>query len=332
MGRMVMADATRVVAMKGLRCFANRLSAVRVRRLGLAVSALAFGLAACAVPAAELVQPTAPAAPVDSGPLATFGYTGGVQSWPVPDGVASVQIAARGGQGGTVGDTSGDSVLGWGALVSGTVVVQPGQVLQISVGGNGGRPGQSSPAAGGWGGMGGDGGSGKAEKDHLRSSGGGGGATTVELSDTNGQNPQIILVAGGGGGMGGVSGGVNAGDGGNAGCGSAYSVNGTNYPFGKPDWSGSDGTDGTHPFEGKGGKAAAGPGITGATSIGGTGLGGDGGGGGGGVLGGAAGTGAKGTSAGGGGGAGSSTTNQMTNTTITCAASSNSPAVTLIQP
>lgn len=64
----------------------------------------------------------------------TFNYTGAAVNWTVPPCVTSINVTAAGGKGG--GGASG----GMGAIVTGTIAVTPGQVLQIRVGGQGGCP------------------------------------------------------------------------------------------------------------------------------------------------------------------------------------------------
>ena len=63
----------------------------------------------------------------------TFSYTGGPQTWVVPACVSTVTITVAGAKG---GGTNG----GNGAVVTGTLSVTPGQILQINVGGSGTCP------------------------------------------------------------------------------------------------------------------------------------------------------------------------------------------------
>src|SRR4051794_21900765 len=63
----------------------------------------------------------------------SFGYTGGEQTFTVPEGVSSVHVVAIGGSGGAGEFGSG----GQGARVTGDVPVTPGEVLYVEVGGNG---------------------------------------------------------------------------------------------------------------------------------------------------------------------------------------------------
>ena len=240
----------------------------------------------------------------------SFKYTGATQTYTVPDGVTSLSILAEGGAGGL--GRGGDVGRSAGAEVTGTLAVQPGQQLVISVGGEGSdASGSNHDPKGGWGGLGANGGNGNSASDTLRTGGAGGGATTVQLEAPDGSNPQTIVIAAGGGGMGGPSGDAfEAAEGGSAGC----------TVDQDPSWQGQDGQNGSPAGlkGGRGGAAAGEPGMAGGRGLGGSGLGGNGGGGGGGANGGNPGTGAAMTSAAGGGGAGSSLTALMTDTTITC--------------
>jgi hypothetical protein len=60
----------------------------------------------------------------------TFSYTGGPQTWVVPACISSITVTVAGGKGG--GSTGGN-----GAVVTGTLSVTPGQILQMNVGGAG---------------------------------------------------------------------------------------------------------------------------------------------------------------------------------------------------
>lgn len=160
----------------------------------------------------------APAPVVSAGPVAaapclqtqtcgtaTFGYTGGSQSWFVPAGVQSVYVTAQGGQGGygTEPYSAGVAVpVGATVLLRGGSLPAPVSQLQIVVGGNGGAAGTTGsyglgPGAGGFNG----GGSGGSGSEFSLGGGGGGGATSVSVVTTLGA-PVPVLVAGGGGGGG----------------------------------------------------------------------------------------------------------------------------------
>ncbi len=97
--------------------------------------------------------------------VTTFDYTGAVETYTVPDGVAEIKIVAYGAQGGSDG--------GLGARIEGDFVVTPGEVLTIAVG----------------------------EEGHLQvggnvqNSAGGGGGSFVYNSDD-----ELLVAAGGGGG------------------------------------------------------------------------------------------------------------------------------------
>ena len=65
----------------------------------------------------------------------TFNYTGAMQTYTVPNGITQITIEAWGAQGG-----QGGGVGGLGAYASRDLVVSPGQVLNVYVGGMGGTP------------------------------------------------------------------------------------------------------------------------------------------------------------------------------------------------
>ncbi|MFA7274849.1 MAG: gliding motility-associated C-terminal domain-containing protein [Crocinitomicaceae bacterium] len=113
----------------------------------------------------------------------TYNYTGAVQTYTVPPCVTSITVTAAGAKGG--GPAGGN-----GAVITGTVAVTPGQVLQLYVGGMGAQPGA------GWNG-GGVGWSGAPTSQPA--SGGGGGASDVRIAPYALTNR--VVVAGGGGGI-----------------------------------------------------------------------------------------------------------------------------------
>ena len=209
---------------------------------------------------------------------------------------------------------------GYGADITGTLAVTPGETLVLAVGGSG----STNKSNGGWGYDGMTGGPSNTAKESDRSGGSGGGATFVGIQ--NGSTVTPLVIAGGGGGIaGGSADPLNVGAGGSAGCAAIQNnfEQAGKYKCLTPTLAGMNGGDGTiGPLGGKGGKA--GGSATGAGQRGGgaSELGGNGGSGGGGLKGGAAGTGAKGVSAGGGGGAGTSwydtttITNASVNTTL----------------
>ena len=105
-----------------------------------------------------------------AGRTATFNYTGTVQTWTVPAGITSISIDARGAQGGGSNGGAG----GFGARMTGTYSVTPGDVLNIVVGQ------QGLLQVGG---------------NAQNSSGGGGGTFVYKTS-----GPTLYVAAGGGGG------------------------------------------------------------------------------------------------------------------------------------
>ena len=130
----------------------------------------------------------------------TFNFTGGLQTFTVPQcsGQMTIQaVAAAGGNGGSNGANGG--------AVSGVATFAPGTVLYINVGGKG------AVGSGGFNG----GGAGGASSSGTGS--GGGGATDVRVGG-NGLANRIIVAGGGGGGgnnssytpLGGAGGGGNA--------------------------------------------------------------------------------------------------------------------------
>ena len=120
----------------------------------------------------------------------TYSYTGGVQTFTVPNGVTSIDIDAYGAQGGNTYGTTGP---GLGGRVQGTMNVSPGQVLEIYVGGAGqSYAGYGSMLVGGWNG----GGNGTS----TGQGGGGGGATDIRINGS--ALSDRVLVAGGAGGKG----------------------------------------------------------------------------------------------------------------------------------
>jgi hypothetical protein len=230
----------------------------------------------------------------------TFYYTGAEQSFKVPAGVTSINVDAHGAAGtghlqGYIGRP------GHGGHLTATIPVQPGQTLDVFVGGKG------SGETGGFNG-GGNGGAGYSCGDGS----GGGGASDVRTGgDTLADR---ILVAGGGGGVGSNfgSGVVSGGAGGGK--------KGGNGTHGGPPNGGGGGAGGSQSKGGVGGYAGGGKlhghghsGHSGALGVGGNGgdcgftryVGGSGGGGGGGYYGGGGGGGGAYLAQGGGGGGGS---------------------------
>ena len=131
-------------------------------------------------------------------PSKTFNFTQTTESWTVPAGVTRVDIAALGASGGDVTAGIDSAEGGAGGQSEGTLLVRPGQQLQVTVGGAGGN---TVGMVGGPGGAGGwnTGGNGGASLPGTGTSGaGGGGKTEVELGATR------VLIAGGGGGAAGL--------------------------------------------------------------------------------------------------------------------------------
>jgi hypothetical protein len=121
--------------------------------------------------------------------IATFSYTGSVQTFTVPAGVTSINVDAKGAKGGN-GVNGG--IGGNGGRVQGTIVVTPGAVLNIYVGGLG-----IDCAYCGTGGYNGGGGTNAGAGQEA---GTGGGATDVRVSPYG--YADRLFVAGGGGGAG----------------------------------------------------------------------------------------------------------------------------------
>ncbi|HEY1688303.1 MAG TPA: hypothetical protein VGF95_05500 [Solirubrobacteraceae bacterium] len=165
------------------------------RRVSMLLAAAGALATLAAAPAAALAG-----APCSETVSQTFTYVDGQQCYLVPTGVDELHITAVGGAGGPT--SFGESIGGFGAIVSGYLAVLPGEQLYVEVGANGSLEGGADFGGGGAAGT---------------QSGSGGGAsdirtcsiafcTSLATEDTR------LLVAGGGGG-----GGINEGSGGNAG-------------------------------------------------------------------------------------------------------------------
>ena len=120
-----------------------------------------------------------------------FNFTGAIESWTVPPCVTSIAVSVSGASG---GGTAG----GLGATITGNILVNPGDIVSIQVGGTG--TGQLPSFGGGGAGQ---------NSNVLNDSYAGGGASSISVNGT------LIIIAGGGGGTGG--GDVNS-SGGNGGC------------------------------------------------------------------------------------------------------------------
>lgn len=244
------------------------------------VGVIALGTAVAAVNAIGIVSASAAVTGT------TFGYTGSIQTYTVPAGVAAVQIDAAGAQGQTgtpnsEGNPGGQG--GYGARTSGGLTVQPGETLYVSVGGSGSNGGWNGGGAGGFYFSGYFGGT-------------GGGASDVRVGGTGENNAVLVAAGGGGGGAGGWGAVPPAGAGGSGGVvgtkGGSTGIadqNVADYDLGgdggTPTSGGSGGCDSGHNL-GSGGCAA-----NGGFGYGGAGLSLNGGGGGGGYYGGGGGAG-----------------------------------------
>lgn len=117
-----------------------------------------------------------------------FGYTGNSVVYTVPAGVSQLKVTLRGAAG---GGASG----GVGALVSGDLTVDPGEILQINIGGRG------TNGAGGWNGGGHPG---VVDGLAIGQNYGGGGATDIRRGScaqtSSCDVSERVAVAGGGGG------------------------------------------------------------------------------------------------------------------------------------
>lgn len=252
----------------------------RRARLGLAA------LGALALAASTALCPSAPASAQAKGST-LFTALGETQTATIPDGALGAYFLVDGGGGGGGYDGLGPLKSGGsGASVTGTLLLEPDDVLTIDVGSQGVSAsvpiGNPAPA---WGG---DAPGGTSYGSDSTVGGGGGGASSVLL---NGEY-QFVAGGGGGGGGDGTLGGIDAG-----GAGGVGGANGT----------GSSGKDGSGPGHGHGGAVGGESGMAGGAGAPEHDKAGPGGGGGGGWKGGSGGTGGgTGGGGGGGGGAGSS--------------------------
>ena len=181
----------------------------------------------------------------------TFSYTGHVQTFTVPGGVDALTFTVRGGRGGSGwagGSTAGAG--GAGEQVTATVrglenqgaPMQPGETLDLIVGGDGGNATAPSNGCAGnafysqsqggnysdfvtdgaaiWNFVGGEGGDGDLCGG---GGGGGGGADTIVWGNGYGETEYFVAGGGGGGGGGGGIAGYGGGAGGSAGPGAGGS-------------------------------------------------------------------------------------------------------------
>jgi len=143
----------------------------------------------------------------------------GTHTWNVPAGVSAVTLDVFGGSGGSssalTGGTPGPG--GLGGEATGTIAVQPGEVLQVNVGCAGSDASGHTPGTGGGGGdndaNGGNGVLG-ANVPIFTATGGGGGASDIRQGGTTLANRVVVGGGGGSGGDAGTSGTGAAGGGG----------------------------------------------------------------------------------------------------------------------
>ena len=177
----------------------------------------------------EIVAPTNAFCPYTANQVVgTYSYTGGVQTFTVPDGCdGTYKLEVWGAQGGNASGYSG----GYGGYAKGTISLTRNQIIYIIVGSQG-ASNISSSGSGGYNG-GGNGSSVGSIGNTVYRTGAGGGATHIAienrgvLSNYNSYRNEILIVAGGGGGAnydsgsshmcgnGGTGGGTNGGNGGN---------------------------------------------------------------------------------------------------------------------
>ena len=177
---------------------------------------------------------------------ANYSYTGGIQQFQVPSGVTQINATVTGAQGGkpissfgNVGNASGTSG-GAAAAISGTIPVNPGQVLYLVVGRGGQDYSYFSTSAAGNVYIGGPGGAGSTVAANTQIYGGngaaGGGFSGIFNSATPTQFSAIMIAGGGGGGSG--WNGYNASGGNAANSFSNVATAGLNNPGILPQWGG----------------------------------------------------------------------------------------------
>jgi hypothetical protein len=205
-------------------------------------------------------------------PLTTsYAYTGTPQTYTVPAGVTAVRVVATGASGGV---TFGGTNYSYGARVQATVLVTPGEVLTVQVGGQGASNDFSGTPVGGYngGGSGNVGGAGGGASDVRRASAAG--STGDYLTTRN-----ALVVAGGGGGSdsgtGGTGGTPNGGNGtgpypNSIGYGATQSGPGAGSGGGSNSPSGSNGTGASYDSGGGGGYYGGGGGSSPNSSGGGS--------------------------------------------------------------
>lgn len=136
----------------------------------------------------------------------TVGFTEvGAVEWVVPTDVCEVLVTAVGAQGGAGGTTDPDGdgprlAGGQGAVATARIGVEPGETLEVRVGGAGGDGiWDGSPTEGGVGGFNGGGDGGTGGPTGGGGGGGGGGASDVRQGG-DGLADRVVVAGGGGGG------------------------------------------------------------------------------------------------------------------------------------
>lgn len=139
--------------------------------------------------------------------VATFSYTGAVQTFTVPAGVTSIAFVVTAGSGGNAGPGTGGTNAGGsgttggtGGSVTGTLTVTPSSSLNLYVGGAGSITGLVTPTTRFSGGFNGGGSALTYACNTSSRSGTGGGASDIRVGGTALANR--VVVAGGGGGAG----------------------------------------------------------------------------------------------------------------------------------
>ena len=275
-----------------------------------AATALAVGATSLVLVGCAGVSDQQAVGAVGDTPPQTYAYSGQTETYVVPDGVTSLQLTAAGGGGGTVHDFNSHRAAG--ALVSGSIAVQAGQHVLVSVGQAGGDAGTT---------------------DDDRRAAGAAWARTVatgtrQRTTSAQQGPEVEPPPSSSRTRAATTrrpslspeAGVATGEPVATWTLSAAAARLVARALTNPrlDVDRCNGSDGSPILGGKGGKAGGETGMAGARSKGGSRLGGNGGGGGGGMNGGSPGTSAGGTSAAGGGGAGTSVAQNVTSTAVTC--------------
>lgn len=176
-----------------------------------------------------------------------FEFIGAEQAWIVPNGVTEIEVHLFGAQGSN-GTGSNPGIGGFGAEVSGTLSVLPGETLYIYVGGQNGYNGGGASGNGNTGNGGGAtdiriGGNTVAHRVVIAGGGGGGGANGCATSAHKGGD------GGGGGGLPGQDGanwttGIGGGFGGQLGIGGLQGL-GCSYSMGSPGLDSGTGGNGT---------------------------------------------------------------------------------------